>query len=99
MTETYYSGDFYMTISNEPPMTNDGNTYCKFDLTKHKDSKWGCPVNQFGSMEEILSVLKGWREISNKPEFDCIMEINAPQRKMENDFISILEMKLEQGMK
>ena len=94
MTKTYISGDWYLTISNEMPITNDGNTYCKFDLIKYKDSFYGCPVNQFGTIEEVLETLKGWKEIDKKPEYTCLKEINADKYKMEDEFINILESEL-----
>lgn len=95
MTQTYYSGDWYMTISNEPPMTDDGKIYCEFDLTKDKNSFWGCPVNQIGTIGEVLSVLKGWRKIDDKPEFENVKTLNAEIIKMEDEFISILESKIK----
>ena len=91
MNKTFTSGNWYLTISNEKPMTDDGNTYCKFDLIKYKNSFWGCPVNQFGTIEEILNVLKGWKKISEKPEYECIKAINEEKIKMQNEFINILE--------
>ena len=94
MTQTYYSGDWYMTISNEMPMTDDGKTYCEFDLTKDKNSFWGCPVNQIGTIEEVLSVLQGWRKIDDKPEFANVKTLNTEIIKMEDEFISILQKQL-----
>ena len=95
MNKTYTSGDWYMTISNEKPMTDDGKTYCKFDLIKYKDSFWGCPVNQFGSIEGIVDVLKSWKEIDNRPEYENIYKLNEPTRKMEDDFINTLQEMLK----
>lgn len=91
MTNTYYSGDWYMTISNEKSMTDDGKTYCKFDLIKNKNSFWGCPVNQIGTVEEIIELLKRWKEIDSRPEYERVREINANMIKMEDEFINILE--------
>ena len=91
MTKTYYSGDWYMTISNEPPMTNDGKIYCQFDQIKYKHSFWGCPVNQFGTVGEVLSVLQSWKKIDDKPEFANIKKLNVDVIKMENNFINILK--------
>ena len=91
MNQTYFSGDYYLTISNEPPMTNNGKILCKFDLINNRFSLYGAPVNQFGSIEEVITILKAWREIANKPEFRCIYELNWKKRKMEDEFISILE--------
>jgi hypothetical protein len=94
MTETYYSGNYYMTISNELPVTDDGNTYCMFDLIKDKNSFMGCPVNQFGTIKEIIEVLKGWKEIDQRPEYENLKTINSDIIKMEDEFINILESKL-----
>ena len=91
MTQTYYSGDWYMTISNEPPITDDGKMYCSFDVTKYKSSFWDCPVDQCGTIEKVLSVLQGWRAIDDKPEFANIKALNANNIKMEDKFISILQ--------
>ena len=96
MTETHYSGDWYLTISNEMPMTNRRKTLCKFDLTKYKDSFYGAPVNQFGSVEEVLDTLRGWQKISAKPEYDIIREINKEKITMENEFMGILVSHLAQ---
>ncbi len=95
MTKTYYSGDYYMIISNEMPMTDDGNTYCKFDLIKDMNHFMGCPVNQFGKIEKVLNVIKGWKEIDEKPEYTCLREINASKIKMQDEFINILENELK----
>lgn len=94
LTETYHSGNWYMTISNEMPMTDDGKTYCEFDLIKDQNSIWGCPVNQFGTIEEVLDVLKGWRKIDDKPEFQNVKTLNSEIIKMEDEFINILERKV-----
>ena len=91
MKNTYYSGNYYMTISDELPLSSDSKIHCKFDLIKYKDNYWGCPIDQFGTIEKVLRVLKGWKEISESPEFENIREINVEQIKMENDFINILE--------
>ena len=90
MTKTYYSGKYYMTISNEPPMTDDGKTYCEFDFITEKNSIWGCPVDQFGTIEEVLRVLRGWRKIDDKPEFAEVKKLNVETIKMEDEFIKIL---------
>lgn len=93
-TKTFNSGKWYMVISNEKPMTNDGKTCCKFDLISNKNSFWGCPVNQFGTMEEILETLKGWLEIDQEERFSNLKEINKDMINMEKEFISILENEL-----
>jgi len=91
LTKTYYSGDYYLTVSNEIPMTRSGKIYCKFDLIKNKNSFYGAPVNQFGSVEEILDTLKCWKQIDAKPEYACLKEINSSKHRMEDDFIDILQ--------
>lgn len=90
-TKEFHSGNWYMVISNEPPMTSSGNIYCKFDLIKYKNNFWGCPVNQIGTMEEILDVLKSWEKIDEESEYN-----NADIIEMEKNFISILENEISQ---
>lgn len=46
-------------------------------------------------MEEMLCELKRWQEIGNRKDYDCIREILAPKMKMEEEFIAILESKLQ----
>lgn len=82
-TKEFYSGDWCMVISNEPPMTNNGKIYCKFDLIKNKNNFWCCPVNQFGTIEEVLKELKRWK---NEVDSD-----NKYMLDIENHFIQILE--------
>lgn len=96
MTKNYYSGGYYMTISNEPSMTNSGNTYCMFDLVKDRNNFWGCPVNQFGTIEEVLNTLKIWKGISDKQENEYLRELGADRIKMEIEFINILENELSE---
>ena len=95
MNKTYFSGGFYLTISNDPPLINDGKTHVAFDLTKYKDSFWGAPVNQVGSIEEVIETLKSWQEIDKRPEFESVYEPNRKTREMEAQFISILEKELK----
>lgn len=93
-TKNFISGRWFMVISNEEPMTSNGETYCKYDLTSNRNSFYGCPVNQFGTIEEVLSTLKAQRENSNKPEYECLREINKDKYTMYDEFISILENEL-----
>lgn len=94
-TKIFNSGKWYMVISNETPMTNDGKVYCGFDLIKNKNSLYGFPVNQFGTIEDILQELQRRRKSSKNPEFDCLKEINKDKYKMYEEFISILENELQ----
>lgn len=96
MTKTFYSGDWYMVISNEPPVTNSRKTYCMFDLTKYKGSLYGCPINQFGSMEDVLDCLIRYREISNRPEYDCIRDVYKDRNNARDYFISVLREEIKQ---
>ena len=90
MEKTYYSGQWYLTVSDESPMCENGEIYCKLDLTKYKDSFWGCPIDQQGSVEKLLKVLKGWVEIDKRTEFEILKEINKDRIKMKDEFINIL---------
>lgn len=85
-TKEFYYGDWYMIISNESVFTDAEGIFCKFDMIKHKNDVWGCPVNQIGTIEEVLNTLKSWRQIDKISNFNNIDIIN-----MEEKFISILE--------
>lgn len=95
-TKEFRSGDWYMIISNELPMTNNGNIYCKFDMIKNKNDFWGCPVNQIGTIDEVLETLKSWKKIDQQSRFNNIDTIIKDIIKMEEEFISILENEMAQ---
>ncbi|WP_107571918.1 hypothetical protein [Clostridioides difficile] len=61
-TKEFYSGDWYMNISNESVFTDSEGIFCKFDLIKHKNDFWGSPVNQMGTIKEVLETLKSWKK-------------------------------------
>lgn len=91
MKTTYYSGKWYLTI-----VKNEGEeTYCYFDLIKCINSKWGCPASRVGSIEHVLEVIKGYKEIDEKPEFENSRELNTDNFKMYEDFTEILNKALE----
>lgn len=82
-TKVFNSGKWYMVISNETPMTNDGKVYCGFDLIENKNSLYGFPVNQFGTIEEVKEELSRW-----------LIEVDSDNdymREIEEYFINILE--------
>ncbi len=90
MENTYYSGKWYLTVSDESPMCENGEIYCMLDLITEKNSYWGCPIDQQGSVEKLLRVLKGWVEIDKRPEFQILKEVNKDRIKMQADFINVL---------
>lgn len=96
MNKTFYSGEWYMTISDEPPMSGDGKTYYKFDLIRNMNSFYGCPVQQFGNMEEILNRLIRYKEIHERPEYDCIREVYKDKADALDYFIQTLHKELGQ---
>lgn len=95
-TKVFNLGKWYMIISNETKVTNrnNGETYCKFNLGSFQDKFWDCPINQVGSISEILEVLKGWLKIDKEERFSNLREINKEIIDMEKYFISILENEL-----
>lgn len=95
-TKVFNLGKWYMVISNETNVTNrnNGETYCKFNLGNFQDKFWDCPINQVGSISEILEVLKGWLKIDKEERFSNLRGINKEIIDMEKYFISILENEL-----
>lgn len=93
MTKTYYSGAWYLTITNEAE--TKGEVYCYFDFIKDKNSWLGCPVDQFGSIEKVLNVLKGYKTIDEESQYECLRKFNSDKFKMYDDFIKILNEELE----
>lgn len=91
MTKTYYSGQWYLTI-----VKNEGEeVYCYFDLIKDINHKMRCPVSQLGSIEKIIEVIKGHKEIDELPENECLRKYNTENFKMYEDFLKILNKELE----
>nr|WP_312985341.1 hypothetical protein [Clostridioides sp.] len=84
----FFSGEWFMVISNELYIDDD-STYCKFDMIKHRNDYWGCPINQIGTIKEVLDTLKSWKKIDEESEYN-----NIDMIKMEEKFISILENEL-----
>lgn len=93
MTKTYYSGAWYLTITDETE--TKGKVYCYYDFIVDKNSLLGCPVNQFGSIEEVLNVLKRKKAIDEEPQYKCLRKYNINTFKMYDDFIKILNKELE----
>lgn len=95
-TEVFNSGNWYMVISNDENITktNDGVTYCKFDLGENKNRFWDCPIDRIGTIQEVLAVLKCWEQIDSEKRFESLRDINKEVIQMEKCFIEILENKL-----
>jgi Cu2+-containing amine oxidase len=58
MIKTFYIGGYYLTIGNEEPVTKGPDYFCYWDTIENKGCFWGAPVNQCGTIDEVISNLK-----------------------------------------
>lgn len=96
MRKTYYSGAWYLTITDEGE--EKGKVFCYYDYKVDQHSLCGCPLKQIGSINEVLNVLKRHKKIDESPKYEALRSLNADKFKMYDDFIKILKVELNSNV-